>query len=117
MKDSAYLKLQCSKAIELLKSGSIDLLASQYGYALAFERPAYQAISEDLNECLAAVGSTGFSNVSKDSEITVNFLTENSAGIEAAIECVVETNSGTSLLVEFVSTAHGLSLEQISTAA
>ena len=117
MEDSADLKVKCSEAIQLLQLGHIELLANQYGYALAFGRPAHQAINADLSACLHELGAHGFTPLSTQPEIEVSFLTENPSGIEAVIECLVETDSGAKLLVEFVSTKKGISLEHISTAA
>ncbi|MBU1282839.1 MAG: hypothetical protein KJ989_15460 [Gammaproteobacteria bacterium] len=117
MEDSADLKVKCLEAIRLLQSGHIDLLANQYGYALAFGRPADQAIHTDLSACLHELGAHGFTPLPTQPEIEVSFFTENASGIAAVIECLVETDSGAKLLVEFISTEKGIILEHISTAA
>lgn len=106
-----------SEAARLLRFGEISTSAARFGYALAFGREVEAAIREDLADCLARLGSPGFS---LDLEIgrEVKFFPPNDIGLLALVACVLPTIDGKNVLVELIVTSKGsnryVTLEDIS---
>ena len=115
--DDAALMAIGRDAVQLLRSGEIDVLAARFGYAVALGREPAAAIREDLTECLEQFSSPGLArNIEFGCE--VKFFAPNPSSLVALVECVVPALNGGDVLIELVVTSNGhdkyATLEQIS---
>ena len=106
-------------AVQLLRAGEFEVLASRFGYALAFGRAPAVVIQEDLMISLGHIGSLGLAS-NDEFGCEVNFFAPNTSALLAVIECVVPAENEGQVLVELVVSSSGsnkyVTLEQISAA-
>jgi len=100
------------EVVSMLKSDKFDDIAAQYGYALRYDRDANEVIEEDfrtaLNECS---GSMQNSNIA----VSISHFEENDTGLESLIECDIQLEQSSGILVELILNTKGtIYLEQIS---
>jgi len=119
--DKASLAEFGSEVVSLLYAGDIPTLVSRYGYALALGRDSVLAVRQDLSQCLSEIHANGLVLPTLPSPPAVKYFQTNDAGLFAAIECLVSTDSGANLLVELVVSSRNselhITLEQLSVAA
>jgi len=65
-----------------------DELADRFGYAEALDRPAAQAIREDINECLAVAGPYAELDNVERVVVESKFYEPNREDLYALVECV-----------------------------
>jgi hypothetical protein len=116
--DQTSLAVHGAEAVRLLCSGEIDALASQFGYALAYQRQPAAAIREDLRRCLAEINA---SSLALGAELpTVKYFEPNNAKLFALVECLAIADNGRRVLVELVvagdNDVRHMTLEDISAA-
>ncbi len=116
-KDDASLSAIGVEVCNLLLKGEMKELTSRFGYALAFDRDRAVAVSEDLAASLVELGAATLSSGCTTTPV-VKYFQPNSTGLVAAVECLVGTDNGKSLLVELVVTSDRnethVTLEQLS---
>lgn len=106
-----------AEAAELLVSRDFCALADRFGYALAYDRRASDAIEADLAACLAGADQE-LDQVPQQQ--TVKYFRPNDTNLFAVVECVAHMHEGPSILVELIVTEGGserhITLEGISLA-
>jgi hypothetical protein len=100
-KNQTALRDLARAAIDLLVAGKLDLLAEQYGYALAAGRDFSAAIRTDLARALANAGGTRLLAPASD-DLPVVYYRENSSRVIAAIDCDLPTAEGGGVRISFV---------------
>lgn len=115
--DDAALKAIGRDVAHLLCADEVDVLADQFGYAVALGRGAATAIHEDLAECLEKLGAISLAS-NHEFDCDVKFFAPNSSNLLAIVECFVPALNGGDVLVEIAITSNGINryatLEQIS---
>ena len=116
-KDDISLAAIGVEVCNLLWKGETKVLASRFGYALAFDRDRAAALAEDLAASLVELGAAKLSSGCTTTPV-VKYFQPNSTGLVAAVECLVGTDNEKSLFVELVVTSDEkethVSLEQLS---
>jgi hypothetical protein len=100
-KNQTALRDLARAAIDLLLAGKVDLLAEQYGYALAAGRDFSTAIRSDVARALANAGGTGLLPLASD-DFPVVYYRENSSRVIAVIDCDLPTADGAGVRISFV---------------
>ncbi len=100
------------EVVNMLKTENFDSIATEYGYALRYDRDTNQAIEQDfrtaLDECSGSIDTSRI-------EISVSHFEENDTGLESLIECYIQLEQSSGILVELVLNSKGaIYLEQIS---
>ncbi|MBB3166830.1 hypothetical protein [Simiduia aestuariiviva] len=109
--DEDKLVLIGLEVCRLLHGGRYGDIANQYGYAVAIDQSAADAIEEDYTK---AVLESGYDGSSK-ADVSVKRFGKSSTGIKALIECDLIGKNGSGILVELILSATGVVyLEQVS---
>ncbi len=96
----------------MLKAEKWSDVAEQYDYALKYDRNAEEAIEAEFNSALnECVGNINHSKT----VVSISHFEENSTGLESLIECDIQLEESSGVLIELILNAQGnIYLEQIS---
>ncbi|TWT19432.1 hypothetical protein FQY83_13890 [Luteimonas marina] len=109
-----------SVAVRLLCSGDFTALATQFGYALAYDRDPAVAIREELALSLSDLGASTL-GPPPDQLPSVSYFEPNDTRLFALVEQYIPTDRTGHVLLELIVSSQGADkhvvLEQISAAA
>jgi hypothetical protein len=112
-----------AELVQMIKARDYDLIADQFGYARAFDRPPADAVASDIAFCLTGEErSAGVGLASKARILVKYFKQPNSSNLFGLVECFLplDHDSG-ELLAELIVTTKDqefyVCLEDVSYAA